>query len=139
MYDTELNSHDCDYEMKQKIFSKLQNKTLLDVFENFEKHSSQNSQGAIGAQQQTVDFSNQNSMEKNSFSFFKSRKFGGFANKLTDKAFDKSCSLNFNLMKSILGHINTANIEENNIISVPIYCISFSKNDEMIITGDNNG
>jgi len=101
--------------------------------------SALNSQGAIGAKRLTADFSIKDSMKKNSFSLMKSCKLGKFSSKIIDNAFEKSSSLNFNLMKSILGHINTANIEENNIISVPIFCISFLKNDEMIITGDNNG
>ena len=44
---------------------------------------------------------------------------------------------NYQFMKSMLGHIT---IVDNTIINpVPIYCVSYSSNDEMIFTGDNNG
>ena len=44
---------------------------------------------------------------------------------------------NYKFMKSMLGHIT---IVDNTIINpVPIYCVSYSSNDEMIFTGDNNG
>lgn len=40
-------------------------------------------------------------------------------------------------MKSMLGHISIA--DHTVINPVPIYCLSYSNNDEMIFTGDNNG
>jgi len=43
----------------------------------------------------------------------------------------------FKHMKSILGHIST--IEDNIINPVPIYCVCYSENNELIFTGDNNG
>jgi hypothetical protein len=43
----------------------------------------------------------------------------------------------FKHMKSILGHIST--IEDNIINPVPIYCVCYSDNNELIFTGDNNG
>jgi hypothetical protein len=46
-------------------------------------------------------------------------------------------NLGFKHAKSLLGHISV--IEDNIINPVPIYCLSFSNEDELIITGDNNG
>jgi WD40 repeat protein len=44
---------------------------------------------------------------------------------------------NFKHMKSILGHIS---VEDENIINtVAIYCVCFSKDNDLIFTGDNNG
>jgi hypothetical protein len=43
----------------------------------------------------------------------------------------------FRHAKSVLGHISV--IEDNIINPVPIYCLCFSNDDKLIITGDNNG
>ncbi len=139
IHDTQLNTHECDFEMKQNIFSKLHNKTLLDVFEIFNRDSTQYSFDDITKNERKIKFFNKNYISKNNFRFFHKSKFVDSVRNFKENIFEKSCLLKFDLMKSILGHINTNSIEENNIISVPIYCITFSKNDDMIITGDNNG
>jgi len=125
--------------MKQIIFSKLQTQSLFDVFEKFQQDSFSNSQNTFSAKPELVKNSSNNPIKKNSFSFFKSSKLGSFIKNTNESPLEKTGLLNFNFMKSILGHINTNSVEENNIVSVPIYCISFSKDDDMIITGDNNG
>lgn len=64
---------------------------------------------------------------------------GKFQKNLTEMQPSKNSDLNFNLMKSILGHINSTTNEDNNIVAVPVYVISMTKDDDKIITGDNNG
>lgn len=134
-----MNPHDCDYELKEKIFTKIQNKTLLDVFENFQRDSTSYSQRAILGTEDIQIFSNKDILNNNFFQRMKNSKLGKIEKNLKDNSFSKKLFLNFNLMKSVLGHISTNSIEDNNIISVPIYCISFSNDNDMIFTGDNNG
>ena len=139
VYDIDLNSHDCDYELKNKIFSKIQNKTLLDVFENFLKDSSSYSQGAQNQLKDIENLSNKEAVKKFNFEEFRNSKIEPSQKIFCENSFSKNSILNFNLMKSILGHISINSAEENNINSVPIYCLSFSTDNDMIFTGDNNG
>jgi hypothetical protein len=43
---------------------------------------------------------------------------------------------NYKHVKSMLGHIS---LVDENIMPVPIYCLCFGEDDELIFTGDNNG
>jgi hypothetical protein len=62
-------------------------------------------------------------------------------NLLKDKSFSESLNFgklkSYKHMKSLLGHISV--IDDNIINPVPIYCIGFAQDNELVFTGDNNG
>ena len=56
---------------------------------------------------------------------------------ISKKFYEKKNILNYNHMKTLLGHISI--IDNINIVPVPIFCLCFSEDDTMLFTGDNNG
>jgi hypothetical protein len=116
----------------------------LDIYKNYKIQSNpiplkNSSQENISYEIKKIQKKNLN---LNSFQMIRKSKTGKFFSdkNLLELQHSKNSDLDFNLMKSILGHINSTNTNEENCIeAVPVYVISMTKDDDKIITGDNNG
>jgi hypothetical protein len=64
-------------------------------------------------------------------------KMNSLIDKNTKRDLEEGKIKSFKHMKSMLGHISV--VDENIINPVAIYCISYSNDNQLIFTGDNNG
>jgi hypothetical protein len=136
--------------MKKMIYSRQENNELKDV------HSYFNNFGAINriknSDIQKIKSENKSEEEEiektkdfDYFKFIQQSKYEKEPQINTNLISNKELSSNlkegrirsFKYMKSMLGHISV--IEDNIIQPVPIYCLGFSKDGNLIFTGDNNG
>ena len=128
LFDIDLNSHSCNYEIKKEVFSRLNDLKLDEIYNNYLLGNNfiQKSDGG-------KNFSNLNT---NSNFFQKIRKLKLGDNQPLSQQ-KKPINLKYYHMKSILGHIQ---IQDSNLINpVAIYCVCYSNNGELFFTGDNNG
>lgn len=138
-YDIDLNEHECDYEMKKEIFSRLENKDLNKIYSLYQGYMSQpaKEEATINKNYEKLNFLPENQMAPlNSFGFLNSMKLTRNINnrRVVNK---KETFKNYQHMKSMLGHISV--IDDNIINPSPIYCVLYSDDNQLIFSGDNNG
>jgi hypothetical protein len=131
MYNIDLEPFKSDYETKKEILQRLRNMNLEEVYKNSKMKILQNTES------EKLD-TNFQIKENNNTNYFKILQTSKTSHKNISKPKFSSDSLKqMKHMKSVLGHIS---VQDTDIINpVPIYCICFSSNDQMIFTGDNNG
>ena len=130
MYNADLETFQSTFEQKNELLARLSNLKLEDIYKNYDGNFLQNAEN-----EKNVENEGKKNSEENFFRLLRNAKLG---EKNIPKINKNSNSLKqMKHMKSLLGHIS---VQDSDIINpVPIYCISFSFNDQMIFTGDNNG
>ena len=121
-YDLSLNENNCLYDKRKDLFLKLKKYNLNQIIDNslnFNFDSSKNE----SKEKQLTNFN----MIRNNKNILK----------ISNKLYEQKNILNYNHMKTLLGHISI--IDNINIVPVPIFCLCFSDDDSMLFTGDNNG
>ena len=148
IYNFDLETKECGFEVRKEIYSHQHSDDLPSVFGNLQNYILQEG-----------EFENANIKKKSNFleiynnkenvgdvfpknvgyySMLRNYNSQEFSNKLDYSEIKSAITTKFQHMKSVLGHISIVDGGDS-IIPVPIYCICFSKDNEIIFTGDNNG
>lgn len=124
-----MNELQCNYELRKELFTRLENKTLQDMVipTAITAMSEIKMQGSIDEEKK----------QPNTFNMMRNSKINAPNSSRSFPIVDRIQAKSFKHMRSILGHIS---VIENNIINpVPIYCVTYSTDNQLIFTGDNNG
>lgn len=135
----DLQRHPCNYQMRKDIYERVEQKTLSEIYGEYADLGGAKEEGVENAGRENgilVTTKKMPAEMKNGFRMMTK------ARTLEKKDFDirdlqMQSVKSFKHMKSMLGHISV--VEENVINPVAIYCLSYSKDKDLIFTGDDNG
>lgn len=115
------------------MFNRLKYRALEDIVDDF-LHFNKEDESLIQNEYKSI---NQNQSAKCSMFDLMRRIKVGKIERGTEKKLQRDALQRYQYMKSMLGHISL--IDNTMVNPVPIYCVAYSENDEMIFTADNNG
>lgn len=111
----------------------------MNIFDNYQKNSNAITLKLPLKENEAKENRLKEKEKLSTYQMFQMTRKGKDKNFASENSSSKKTKMNFNLMKSILGHINATSVDDGNISAVPVYVVTMTKDDEMIVTGDNNG
>lgn len=148
IYNFDLETEDCEYEIRKEIHCHQHSEDLTKIYSSLQNYIKNDDDTADANIKKKPNFSEIYNNKENIgdvfpnnvgyYSLLKNNSICELASRTRVSELKSAISTNFKHMKSVLGHISIVD-HGDSIIPVPIYCISYSKDNELIFTGDNNG